>query len=596
MRFVAAEGIARALRRYRLSFPFSLGLASLAAGGGVLLRARPGTPEWGYAGAVALLACAAGALGAAAYGVVAAVLQAARAPGEAARAIWSNTTRHPLRMAGNAAMIFAIAGSLLGAALLPISFYLRFRNPAVPADPAASGLVGFAQGFPYATLFTYLAGFWTVTVFWEVRDEGLLRWYSAFTRRRPALAAVFSYGALGLLGTWLLTLPFCQQDVLQASLLSSFFISFSALTTTGLTNVDITAQWNGLGELVILCLVLAGGLGIFLFWALVSNAGRHLRAARLGQQEMVEDPELAQYVRRTVILFVSCIAAGAALLAVLDDRASSIGGRVFRSLFHAAAAFCNAGFTLDSSAGSFGSYPYGLVMSALVVLGGLGPAVLLFPRSRHARVSAATSAALILVGALVFYVFSRQVEGNTFVLSVYQSIAARTAGFGWIDFTHLPDLAALWLMVLMFLGGCPGSTAGGAKLTVLFVLRQAFRITGHGPANEQKAARESATDITEVLTIVGLFALVAVVGALMLGLLETQPGVPVLFEVVSALSTTGLSMGLTPRLSPASLLALVPIMLIGKVGPVILLQAMFRGRPDADDFLQRLKDGRVLVG
>jgi trk system potassium uptake protein TrkH len=222
--------------------------------------------------------------------------------------------------------------------------------------------------------------------------------------------------------------------------------------------------------------------------------------------------------------------------------------------------------------------------------------VLLFPRTPHARVSALTSLALIVLGALVFYAFGRAVPGNTFVLSVFQSIAARTAGFGWIDLGRLPDLAALWLMALMFVGACPGGTAGGVKLTVFYVMGRAFGATGRGLTADSVEGRESAAESMEAFAIVGLFGATSLAGAILVGLVEDLPGLAILFEVVSAVSTTGLSMNLTPQLSSVSLVALVPLMLIGKVGPVLLLQAIFRGRPQAQDFLERLQSGRVLIG
>ena len=596
-----------ALRRHRVPLALSLGLSLVAIGACAWLKAAGTAAGSGLGWTLALmcLASAAVALGASVRGGAVALLERALVPRESARALVIAFKQAPLHTAFDAVVVSAIAGSLLGAALLPVSYWLRFGAapldapldaPVAAAGPALPGVVLFAQGFPAVALFTYLAGFWVVSVLREARPRGLLRRYAIFTRRRPALAAVFSYGGLGLLGTWLLALPFCQQDMLQASLLSSFFVSFSALTTTGLANVDIVVQWNWLGQFVILLLVLTGGLGIFLFWALVSTAGKRLHARPLGQREMVDEPALSRYVRRTAILFASSIAAGTVLLALLDNRAQGAGGKIFRSLFHASSAFCNAGFTLDSTVGSFGSYPYGLVVSVLVVLGGLGPTVLLFPRSRHARVSALTSAALILGGALLFYFFAHRVHGNTLVLSLFQSVAARTAGFGWIDFGHLPDLAALWLMALMLIGACPGGTAGGIKLTVFYVLRRSFAFTGAGLPADAQEARRSAAEINQAFTIAGLFGLVTLAGTLVLGLLENQPGFPLLFEVVSAVSTTGLSMSLTPQLSPLSLLALVPIMLLGKVGPVLLLQAFFHGRSEAEDFLERIESGRVLIG
>ncbi len=490
-----------------------------------------------------------------------------------------------------------VAASLLAVVLLPATYSAHLAAGPV-LSPTASPALEFARRLPLAALATYLAGFWTAWFLVDVDLRRALRWYRLATRRRPASAAILSYAAVGLIGTWLLSLPFVQRDMLGASLLTSFFTSFSALTTTGLTNVDIAAQWNSAGHLVIACIVLVGGLGIFMLWAVISTAARrlaHVPGATLGSHEL-QDPELQDYFRRALVFFFATLLVGVVALFLVDGRTTSVPGRAFRAFFHGVSAFCNAGFTLDNSVRSFGgSYAYGGVMSLLVVLGGLGPAVVLFPRSKHARVAALLSAALIVVGTLLFYLLDLRDSSNNLVLSLYQSIAARTAGFGWVDLGRASDAALLWLMALMFVGACPGGTGGGVKATLLYTLRRAFLALGQGLPADDRRMRESAVESMEAFVAVGFFGVLAMAGTLVLSALESQPALSLLFEVVSALSTTGLSRNLTPLLSPASLVVLVVLMVAGKIGPLLALQALFRSKLGADDFLERIKEGRVLT-
>ena len=458
--------------------------------------------------------------------------------------------------------------------------------------------VEFARHLAGGAFFTYVISFWLVFLCTVVDFVNLFSFYRDMSRRSPATAAVATYAILGLLGTWALSLPVAHHNASNADILSSMFISFSALTTTGLSNIDVVTHWNVFGQSIIMLLILSGGFGIFIFWALITTASRRFSIKPVGNPELVNDEELLHFFQRTLAFFFLAMILGAAILFISDSFSGSLGQRIFHSIFHTISGFCNAGFSLVDTQLSFqGNYLYGGTISTLVVLGGLGPAVILCPKSRHARVTLRTSLFLIGFGALLIALLNLKNGNSHPILAIFQSISARTAGFSWFDFSTLPDATALWLMALMIIGASPGGTGGGVKVTLFFALYRAFQTLGKSLDIDTKKVQEYAVESMEAFVVLGFFAVLILISLLTITSIEGDEHrlLNLTFEIVSAISTTGLSKGITAELNPFTLFLLICLMVVGKVGPILLLQAVFKGKLDSDDFLERIEQNRVLI-
>jgi trk system potassium uptake protein TrkH len=289
--------------------------------------------------------------------------------------------------------------------------------------------------------------------------------------------------------------------------------------------------------------------------------------------------------------------------------------RWFYSIFHAISAFCNAGFGLYSdSLERFDQRPgVYLVIAPLIVLGGLGFSVLynlfdvladrikrswIWLTFKHARLTMAPpkrvalqtklvlsmSLILILVGTIGIYIFDAltgppgRLTHAGWGAAFFQSVSARTAGFNTVSIADLAPTARLWLIVLMFIGGSPGSAAGGIKTVTLAVIVMALMTTLR-KRSEVEVFRRSISNavVGRALTVILLFMAAAFVGTLLLSLTERSAQVPLsdlLFEVTSALATVGLSTGITPALTVAGKFIIIALMLIGRLGPLTLLAAL----------------------
>jgi trk system potassium uptake protein TrkH len=428
--------------------------------------------------------------------------------------------------------------------------------------------------------------------------------------RRPIVLLCVSFALTIAAGTAALLPPAASAPGRATDLLTALFMATSATCVTGLGVVDVGSHFSRFGQWVILILVQVGGLGIMtLTTALALLFRRQLsQRARGALQEIVEEETvsgLGRLVVSIVAITFALEAAGALLLwpilsAGPDGQPLAPGDRAFYAAFHAVSAFCNAGFGLypDNFARFAGDAALNAVVGGLVVLGGLGFPVMtaLLRVDRwwrhglrggwafvpvHARVVLVTTAGLLVSGALAFLVleWDRSLAplpwGDRLLASAFQSVTLRTAGFSTVDFSLVGTPTLLVCLVLMFVGGSPGGTAGGVKTTTVAVLALTFRamlrtradVEVYGrtipPANVYRAAAVAAISLALLLSL--SFVLFAV-----------EPGLPfpnVLFEAVSAFGTVGLSLGTTPSLGPAGRLVVCALMFAGRLGPFTLAVA-----------------------
>ena len=387
----------------------------------------------------------------------------------------------------------------------------------------------------------------------------------------------------------------------------ALFISASAVCVTGLSTVDIPNVLSLWGELWLLALIQAGALGILTFAALVvAAAGRRsgldVEEAAGGFAAILPRGSARQMLKTIFGFTVTVEAIGAVVLFALwyDDFGLARG--LWISAFHAVSAFANAGFSLfsDSLMGQQTEPLVLLAMGALVVAGGLGFPVIQDLRMRrndarrrlttHTRLALSATAVLLLGGTGFFLFFEWDREFATMGLAdrlanaLFMSITPRTAGFNTVDYDAITNASLFLTFALMWIGGAPASTAGGAKVTTVTLLALVLWARLRGDANVSVAGRTIPAETVNRATglAVGMVLILMLFLTLMVAFepAAADPAdervqlVRLAFEVQSALSTVGLSMNLTGGLSTGSKLTLVVVMLLGRVGPLAVLGAM----------------------
>ena len=373
-----------------------------------------------------------------------------------------------------------------------------------------------------------------------------------------------------LVGTGLLMLPLATRGA-RAPFITALFTSTSATCVTGLSLVDTASFWSPFGQAVIAVLMEVGGLGFMTFTVMASMLIRRRMkmSTRLLAQEALNLDHLSQLKVVGLIIRLSVLiqVVGALLLwCDLGPRYGLLKG-LWYSVFHAIAAFCNAGFDLfGNSLANFRQDPYLLTVVALLIIAGsfgflVWDDLLTFRRHRqmslHTQLALRTGA-VIMVGSVIVYLiternfhqFAGQMDGfNRFVNTVFMAITPRTAGLTTFSYTQLSAAGLAFTVLLMFIGGTPGSTAGGIKTTTVGLLALQTLATLRGRRDTTLAHRRFAQEnVFRALTLV-FISLVILSGAIFL-LAETQP-LPshdalalVTFEAVSAFGTTGISVGL----------------------------------------------------
>lgn len=407
--------------------------------------------------------------------------------------------------------------------------------------------------------------------------------------------------------------------------IDALFIAASAVCVTGLATVDIPAVLSFWGELWLLFLIQAGALGILTFAASVAvaagrRAGLDVEEAAGSFTAILPSGTPRQMLRTILGVTVVCEAAGALVLLACFSGDHDFGAALWLAVFHSVSAFCNAGFSLfsDSLVGVQDRASILLVIAFLVVLGGIGFPVLHDLRARlrgkrrvstHTRVVLASTLFLVAFGAGAFLVFEwdRTLAGlgpvDRVVNAFFMAITPRTAGFNTVDYASVSNDSLLLTVALMWVGGAPGSVAGGVKITTVSLLALLVwaRLRGdrHVSVGGRTVPDETVHRATGLAAGMVLILLVFTTAMLEFEQVEAEPGaeraqmVSHVFEVQSALSTVGLSMNLTPTLEAGSKLTLVLLMFLGRVGPLAVLGAMAR-RSHNSSFRHPHED--VLIG
>lgn len=413
---------------------------------------------------------------------------------------------------------------------------------------------------------------------------------------------VLSFLTVILMGTGLLMLPLAHAKGEVTPFLTALFTATSAVCVTGLVVVDTGTYWSSTGQGIIMALFQLGGFGMMtsatLMGLLVSGSIR-LRTQRLLQAE-THSLALGDVKSVAKVVFWVTVVTELALAAVLTLR-FGLGydmpwtEALWHGLFHSVSAFNNAGFsTWSDSVMRFVGDAYVLVpLMVAIIIGGLGFPVLqelMVERgqrrpkwSMHAVLTIWGSIALILGGALVIFLTEMDNPRTLGPMSwatkglaaVFTSVSARTAGFNAVDIGGLTNESLALHFALMFIGGGSAGTAGGIKVTTFFVLVLVVWSEIRGNPDVEFRGRRIAEPVQrQALTVVALGSATIALAMLLILPMTTLPYEKVLFEVISAFATVGLSTGITAELVPGAQFVLIALMFIGRVGVVTLAVAI----------------------
>lgn len=403
-----------------------------------------------------------------------------------------------------------------------------------------------------------------------------------------------------LLGTLLLMLPISSRNGQMTPFLDCLFTSTSAVCVTGLVLHDTATYWSGFGQGIILLLIQIGGMGVVTVAAAITViSGRKISLMqRSTMQEAIAAPKVGGIVRLTNFIIRSTLMIellGAAIMAPVFCREFGLRG-LWMACFHSISAFCNAGFDLMgirehfSSLVSYESNPViNITIMLLIIIGGIGFLTWedvaihrqhLYQYRMQSKVILSTMLILLFVPAVYFFFFELDdmPMQSRLLGSMFQSVTPRTAGFNTVDLTQMSEAGQCIMIVLMLIGGAPGSTAGGMKITTLAVLFATAGATFFRKEHVNLFGRRLGDSVLKhAATIFLMYITLFVSGAVIISIVESLPMVICLFETASAIGTVGLTLGITPHLGMFSQMILIGLMFFGRVGGLTLVFAAISG-------------------
>ena len=411
---------------------------------------------------------------------------------------------------------------------------------------------------------------------------------------------ILAFACVILLGGILLMLPVSSAAGLWTPFSEALFTSTSAVCVTGLVVHDTMTYWSIFGKTVILLLIQTGGMGVVTLSAMVLSVTGH----KLGlvQRTLIQDSigsehmgGLVRMVRFIVKVMLTVEGIGACFLAtVFIPLYGPLKGAAF-SVFHSVSAFCNAGFDLMGEQGEYSSLTgfaanpvVTLTISLLIILGGIGFFTwkdfidhgLKFRRYRmQTKAILVMTAALLLLPAIYLFMaeYGNLPLGERLLAAIFQAVTPRTAGFNTTDLTQMSGTGQAVTVILMLIGGAPGSTAGGMKVTTIFVILATCasvfggeeECSGFGRSIDNKV-------ISQAMALMTIYMTLFLVSGAVICSLEQQPLHICLFESASAIGTVGLTLGITPTLGLISKIILIALMFLGRTGGLTIAWALFK--------------------
>lgn len=440
-----------------------------------------------------------------------------------------------------------------------------------------------------------------------------------------------------LAGTFLLCLPGATKLPGETSFLDALFTATSAVCVTGLVVVDTATHWTTFGQMVILLLIQIGGIGFmtFITFGFMMAGKRITLKERLLIKESynhVSIQGMVRYARNVLFGTLVLELIGAVILSIYFSKDYGMQDGIYYGVFHSISSFCNAGFDIlegDSLVPYVGNIGVNMTIMLLIIIGGLGFTVwmdtikiiklkkamhLNIPGcirrlSLHSKIVYTTTPILILGGMLFFFIvefvnpdtMGALSVGNKLQASLFQSVTSRTAGFNSISQAGMTDASKFMTILLMVVGGSPGGTAGGIKTVTMAVILIAVLSVIKGSQETHVYERRIPFDILQKALAVFIISFTAIIIITMIltfterSMLAQRTFLDMLFEVVSALGTVGVTTGVTPHLSTAGRLIIIFAMFIGRIGPITIVIGLTRKQNKNADYIH-YPDDWVIVG
>lgn len=422
-------------------------------------------------------------------------------------------------------------------------------------------------------------------------------------KKRLSSSQIIILGFAGaiLFGSILLTLPFSTRDGHGALFSDALFTATSAVCVTGLVVQDTATYWSTFGQAVIIALIQIGGMGVVTVAIAISSfSGKQISLKqRSTMQEAISAHKVGGIVRLTGFIIKMTIIfelLGAVIMAPTFCKEFGVLKGIWYAVFHSISAFCNAGFDLMGTKTPYSSLTYfvdnpviNFVIMSLIIIGGIGFMTWddIKVNKHHVRkyrmqskVILITTVLLISLPALYFFLFEfgDKPMGERIWSSLFQSVTPRTAGFNTVDLTQISETGTAITIMLMLIGGSPGSTAGGMKTTTLAVLfSTAISVFRRREHTHFFGRRVNDDTIRNAATILMMYVILFLTGGFLISHIESLPLLTCLYETASTIGTVGLTLGITPNLGIASQIILIVLMYIGRVGGLTLIFSALSG-------------------
>ena len=437
-------------------------------------------------------------------------------------------------------------------------------------------------------------------------------------KKNPPLIVCLSFFALILFGAILLDLPIASANGERIGFLNAFFTSTSASCVTGLIVANTATQWTVFGKVVIIILIQIGGLGTMVFISLIAMALN--KRIGISERRIIKEQtnaDTSKGIIRLVIYIIKFSLAvefiGAILLSTKFIPDFGLERGILFSLFHSISAFCNAGFDIigNSLTDYVSDFTVNMTISLLIIFGGLGFTVFIdiYRKRRfknlslHSKVVIFFTAMLLLVGTLAFFLIeyrSPAMAGlslkGKILSSFFMSVTARTAGFNTIDIGKMQEGSVIVTIMLMFIGASPASTGGGIKTTTFGVLLSSTISVLRGNKEIEIFHKSiSYETLIKSLCIFTLGSFLVIFSSLWITIIEQGKFLylDILYEIVSAFGTVGVSRGITANLSSLSKIILIILMYLGRVGAATLGVSILDTHRKKHT---RYSEGKIIVG
>lgn len=449
-----------------------------------------------------------------------------------------------------------------------------------------------------------------------MENQGILK---HFDNLSPSRKLIIGFFLAILFGAILLKMPFSLQKGVDISFLSAMFTMVSATCVTGLAVVDVSKTFSDIGAGIIIFFIQLGGLGVMTFSSIVflligKKMTFHERELIKEERNANSSGQIADFIKKILLVVFLIEGTGAIILTTEFVKLMPLPRAIWYGIFHSISAFCNAGFTLysDSLEGFKSNVVINLTIGYLITLGGIGFAVIMSfitvirrgvdRFDLTSKVAILISMILLIVGTLTFLLLEYNNPnslgnlsfGDKVLASYFQSVTLRTAGFNSIPLSELRGGTIFISCILMFIGASPGSTGGGIKTTTFGVIL--FYVIGIAKRKENIEVFNRRIDweiLNRALAILVIAITYVSVIITILLVIEDFRMEQIIFEVISAFGTTGVTLGITPNLSSVSKILIMFTMFVGRLGPLTFALALGEEKKKA---ISKYPKENILVG